>query len=58
MKDVKKGVQALLDGLKTVSEEVDSLIKRCNELTQTEGSEKKAKGRPKSSPKEAKVKAT
>jgi len=47
MKNIEKDLQGLLEGLKRVTGQVDSLIERCDKLARTE---KKAKSKPKGSP--------
>ena len=54
MKDVKKGLQVLLDGLKAVTEQVDSLISRCGQVERLQVAEKQeTKAKPKRLPKKS-----
>jgi len=46
MTTIKEDLEGLLEGLKTVIGQVDSLIRRCDKLTRTE----KAKSKPTGSP--------
>jgi hypothetical protein len=52
MKDITKDVQALLEGLKAVTGQIDSLLRRCDKLARTQaGKKQEARANPKPSPK-------
>jgi hypothetical protein len=54
MKDISKDVQALLEGLRTVRGQIDSLIRRCDELTpDLAGKKQEARANPKRSSRES-----
>ncbi|MDY6839600.1 MAG: hypothetical protein SWH78_16675 [Thermodesulfobacteriota bacterium] len=51
MKKIEKDLQGLLEGLKAVTAQIDSLIDRCDKLPRAEGmGNKEAKSKPTGSP--------
>ena len=51
MKKIERDLQGLLEGLKAVTAQIDSLIDRCDKLTRAEGvGNKEAKSKPTGSP--------